>query len=274
MGGGGVLSQQWEIVVEDENKPTADNHDGAGNKPPSAMILGREATNPAAAYQAGKTEHEKKHPLEWAIFVFVVITAVATSAAACFTRQQWLTASDQEHRSLRAYIMLDRAELISVVNDSYTVQINIKNSGQTPGYNVTTWWNWKLLPSRIPDESELRFNDTTLDSVDIAPGQSAPLQPSDGAAPRLISKADMDALVSGTTVLFAWGAIKYRDSFQRCQLTTFRFTSDLQIKSGQLQLTGAAKGNSVADPEAKNCEPKGGLFAKTIYPRNGEVWGP
>lgn len=55
----------------EDNRPNADNHDCPAKR-------------------------EGKHPLEYAIFVFVVLTAFATGAAAWYTRQQWLVYRDTE----------------------------------------------------------------------------------------------------------------------------------------------------------------------------------
>jgi hypothetical protein len=53
--------------------------------------------------------HGPKHPLEWAIAVMLLFTLIATGAAAYYTRNQWLTADDQEKRSLRAYLIVTSA---------------------------------------------------------------------------------------------------------------------------------------------------------------------
>ena len=54
--------------------------------------------NPKASDARGK-----RHPLDWLVFLFLVLTFVATAAAACYTRKQWITADDTEKRQVRAY---------------------------------------------------------------------------------------------------------------------------------------------------------------------------
>src|SRR3954451_17282828 len=78
-----------------------------------------------------------KHPLEYAIFAFLVLTFVATSVAACYTRNQWITAADAEKRQLRAYIFLDIATMSDFgVSQKPMVKMTLKNFGQTPGYET------------------------------------------------------------------------------------------------------------------------------------------
>ena len=55
------------------------------------------------------SKREGKHPLEYIIAVFLVLTFIATSIAACYTRKQWITADDAEKRSLRAYLIAKNA---------------------------------------------------------------------------------------------------------------------------------------------------------------------
>ena len=82
---------------------------------------------------------ERKHPLEYFIAGFLVLTFVATAIAAYYTRLQSLTADDTEKRSLRAYILANQP---SVIIDDFNIvhaRVQIKNSGLTPAYRVFGW---------------------------------------------------------------------------------------------------------------------------------------
>ena len=43
------------------------------------------------------------------MFAFVLITAMATAAAAWYTRKQWESTADNGHRQLRAYVFPEQA---------------------------------------------------------------------------------------------------------------------------------------------------------------------
>jgi hypothetical protein len=98
------------------------------------------------------SKKEGKHPLEYFIAVFLVLTFIATAIAACYTRQQWLTADDTEKKQLRAYVGLKRSEHIimlvcpdcdipvsapqtgSLPRNSF--QMFLKNFGTTPAFHI------------------------------------------------------------------------------------------------------------------------------------------
>jgi hypothetical protein len=49
---------------------------------------------------------DQKHWLEYAIFVFVVLTAFGTVPAACYTRRQWLTADETMKRLIKTNVAI------------------------------------------------------------------------------------------------------------------------------------------------------------------------
>src|SRR5579872_4452213 len=82
---------------------------------------------------------DARHWLEYGVFAFVVVTAVATATAAWYTRREWESSVDNGHRQLRAYVFPDQASLIWQANGKPIVaEIVIKNSGQTPAYRLAT----------------------------------------------------------------------------------------------------------------------------------------
>src|ERR1700733_8676921 len=82
---------------------------------------------------------EPRHWIEYGVFTFVLITAVATATAAWYTRKEWESSVDNGRRQLRAYVFPDQANLIWQGTAKPTVaEIIIKNSGQTPAYRLAT----------------------------------------------------------------------------------------------------------------------------------------
>ena len=82
-------------------------------------------------------EQRKIHWFEWAVFVFVIATAVATAFAACYARNQWLTAADTEKRQLRAYIGFLPGGVENFGDaKNQLFKMTRRNYGLTPAYNV------------------------------------------------------------------------------------------------------------------------------------------
>jgi hypothetical protein len=96
-------------------------------------------------------------------FWLLLGTLMAASCAAYYTRQQWLTATDNEKRSLRAYIILtdvgifcpdcgDTALIPQALPEiRNSIRLRIENNGQTPAYNVSSVTNWTAVPDVSPD---------------------------------------------------------------------------------------------------------------------------
>ena len=83
-----------------------------------------------------RARRERKHPLEYLIFVFVVATAVATGFAAYYTGQQWKTAHDTLVVSERAFVDFGGANAVvgrdpdPKKSEVLTVFTSITNSGK------------------------------------------------------------------------------------------------------------------------------------------------
>jgi hypothetical protein len=108
--------------------------------------------------------HEKKHPLEWATFLMLLGTLVATGFAANYTRKQWLSAEDTERRTLRAYIALSNSQQPSPLNvDNTKTTFWLDNFGQTPAKNVQVWGNWEFVPfgEDLPADFDFRVKPPT-----------------------------------------------------------------------------------------------------------------
>jgi hypothetical protein len=100
------------------------------------------ATSPVAQRNHPSAKAEGKHWLDYAIFAFVILTAIGTSFAAFYTRQQWITADDAELRSLRAYgsVYFSPIESFDIADPKGpfpAINVTAQNGGQTPAYNVS-----------------------------------------------------------------------------------------------------------------------------------------
>jgi hypothetical protein len=109
----------------------------------------REPHKPPPEQQKPTSKPERKHWLEYAIFGFVVLTAVGTGFAAYYTRQQYLVADDTERQQLRSYVGIIPGD-IENFGDRALQQFTMtrKNYGQTPAYDLAVVaWGQSVNPS-------------------------------------------------------------------------------------------------------------------------------
>jgi hypothetical protein len=104
------------------------------------VVTRRKKPEPPADDETHHSQASKpkgRHWLEYAIFIFVIATTVATGWAAYFTQQQWEVTSDQEKRQLRAYVGIVPGDVENLGDiGKQTWNASRKNYGQTPAYDV------------------------------------------------------------------------------------------------------------------------------------------
>jgi hypothetical protein len=110
------------------------------------VTTGGENTKPTANGHKCGPNGEGKHPLEYAIFFLVVITAVATGFAAYYTHNQWITAEDTAKRQLRAYVFFRPHGHFKLpeVGAPMEIPVPIRNYGPTPAYKPVIYIGGRL----------------------------------------------------------------------------------------------------------------------------------
>lgn len=153
--------------------------------------------------------------------LFTVILAVATVFLWRATRDLVVDARDKGERQLRAYVALVGGVVVHATGDNqpgYLVQIELKNSGTTPGYDFTTW----IMPPEVQDFSALPFgaprpeSERTGKSI-ISPNTSAWIN-----AFYVWKSDELAAVRSRKKGLFVWGGADYRDAFGEKRRFFFR----------------------------------------------------
>jgi hypothetical protein len=162
---------------------------------------------------------EPRHWLEYGVFLFVFITAIATATAAWYTREQSQSVADNGRRQLRAYVFPDQANLVwQGTSKPPTAEIGIKNSGQTPAYRLST--ATAVVVGDFPLQGDLRSPPMPDNHTVVPPNGnyalSVPMaQPLTGDQLKSIQK--------GTQAIYAFGEISYVDAFDECRITRYRF---------------------------------------------------
>jgi hypothetical protein len=184
------------------------------------------------------SKKEGKHPLEYFIAVFLVLTFIATAFAAYYAREQWLTAVDNEKRQLRAYVGIEslNVECGSCNDEKYVptlagtlskdfFRISVRNSGKTPAKKLRNFINWVSTPWPSDLPIDFKFEDgakiNVPGTVDIT--ALVAVQPNTSYE-SIIKITDATPLInarSKKTILWVFGHIDYVDIFDATRVTTF-----------------------------------------------------
>lgn len=185
---------------------------------------------------------EARHWLEYGVFAFVIITAMATATAAWYTRKQWQSSADNGRRQLRAYVFPEQADLVwQGTGKSPVAEIVIKNSGQTPAYRLST--ATAVVAADLPLRADLPLpaippNHTVLPPTGAITLSTAMTQP--------LTAEQVKALQKGSQAIYATGAIAYEDAFGECRMTRYRFlySGAAGDAGSKVSLTYLDEGNS------------------------------
>lgn len=162
---------------------------------------------------------EARHWIEYGVFLFVIITAVATVTAAWYTRKEWQSTTDNGRRQLRAYVFPDQANLVwQGVAKPTVAEIVIKNSGQTPAYRLST--ATAVLVDDNPLQADRRVTSMPDNHTVVPPTGSYALSV---AMEKPLTADQLKAIQKGTQAIYVFGEIAYDDAFGECRVTRYRF---------------------------------------------------
>lgn len=177
------------------------------------MSGGDEHYTPRPNSNQQSAKREPKHWLEYAIFIFVVLTAIFTGAAAWYTRQQWQTSQDTLVFSERAFVHFPINFGTVMVKSPDTgkyalaIRVNLANSGNTR--TTALRFLIKCAPSatKLVEPWGLLHQGTEehLPQV-IGPKSSIPAVCS-------FPQADVESMSRGTLFGYLLADVDYRDIF-------------------------------------------------------------
>jgi hypothetical protein len=216
------------------------------------MSSSGEADQSAADANKPQANAEPKHWLEYAIFVFVIATAIATSIAAYYTRQQWLTAEDQERRSLRAYVSVVVDQYPDISKEHMDIGVIYKNRGQTPAFNLHAWLlmttdNYPMPEKVFYDGREMFSRLMANEESVLFPGAEFKGATAEGmdqfGFTNTLSPAERDAIRAGWRTMWVFGEVTYRDTFGTDRFTRFRLFMTGEYMARLSRLFWAREGN-------------------------------
>ncbi len=169
--------------------------------------------------RASRVTGEPRHWIEYGVFAFVLVSAIATATAAWYTRKEWQASMDNGRRQLRAYVFPDQANLVwQGIAKPTGAEIVLKNSGQTPAYRLST------VAMIAVSDYPLRDNLTVL----TIPSNHTVIPPAGNyaisvAMEKPLTSEQLKAIQKGTQAVYAYGVIAYADAFGECRLTRYQF---------------------------------------------------
>jgi hypothetical protein len=197
------------------------------------------------------TDRGQKHPLEWAIAIMLFFTLLATATAAYFTGRQWLTAVDQEQRSLRAYVSVRVESHPDINSDHLDLTVVYKNHGQTPAFKMKAWLVMHVDDNPLPrsklEQIEEHRDRMSGDTSTLFPAEERHGGTKEGfgqVGPQAsLSDADRAAIKAGWKTLWLVGDITYEDAFGREHFTHYRLFESGEYMTRVNKLFWASEGN-------------------------------
>ena len=162
---------------------------------------------------------ERRHWIEYGVFVFVIITAIATATAAWYTRREAMSSEDNGRRQLRAYVFPDQASLVWQGSAKPTLsEVVIKNSGQTPAYRLST--AAVIGVADYPLQKDISIPAMSGNHTVVPPTGSYTLSV---AMEKPLTGEQLNAIQKGKQAIYVFGDIAYADAFDECRMTRYRF---------------------------------------------------
>ncbi len=187
------------------------------NPPPQAVSAAGKPAHPETGDKRAETERGKKHWLEYATAIFALIAAIGGIAAATFSGYQGWVARDTEKRQLRAYVVVNTAGAIITKELVLRVDVEIKNSGQTPAYDGEA--RTRIVPIQSGDpEPPLAVENVQADTFIIGAGGSVT------AEPEMPITADViPAYQKLDRIIYVVGKVTYSDIFGCRRYLIFKY---------------------------------------------------
>ena len=169
---------------------------------------------------------------DWVIAMSASASAVFTGTLWWSTRKLWKAGEIHSERQLRAYVMIDAVNVENLtIGGCPEARLTIKNSGQTPAFNLTHWarmgfYTFPLTSPVPPRTTEL------LPPRPLAPGATVHVYT---GISKELNSATLAALESRSHALYVAGEIRYDDAFGVPRETDFcLFCTGPQVAKGSM----------------------------------------
>jgi hypothetical protein len=216
-------------------KPTQIDTRGTEQAPLAVRII----PAPVTAAESSKEAQERQE--KTAIYLWMIALTVAVASLMLFQLFALLTMIATTRRQLRAYVFVSRAEIVDLELGAVPiVQIDIKNTGQTPAYNVVHVWRCGSFAYPLTEKLRLPRQGEPISWAHLGPGAIAKCH---RTAEKQIGHGATIELSNRPMAFFVYGEIIYKDAFNKTRFTRYVFFQDGIPRMGPGQLIAHAKGN-------------------------------
>jgi hypothetical protein len=156
----------------------------------------------------------------------------ATERAALAADETLKAAKETAERQLRAYVFPMDGRIHMAQNGQNSIQIVIKNSGQTVAFNCTSCMGAGVFAFPIPENLPTVTAEMGKSDFFLAPGAKTEL----GGELRYITPIEAVDIQGGTKGIYAVGAIRYTDAFRLPRFVNFRMVcTEHNFSTGRFQ---------------------------------------
>jgi hypothetical protein len=251
------------ILGSHEKSQTAKKKDNPQNDQrgtEQSPIVVKVAPSPNAQDEAAQAKKEKQNQAaaNRRAELITIIIAFATAVQAIALIITIIVMLRTTRRQLRAYVFVNDISIFNVANplhplakdykktgaeisrpnDGPIIAMTIKNSGQTPAYEVVNEGHMCIqefpLISNLPTEPPSKFITKTA----IPPGGIT----TKNLTMRPLTKEEIAQLRNGTMAIYVYGKIIYKDTFGKISFTNFRV-----MHFAAAQIIGIGTGMTICD---------------------------
>jgi hypothetical protein len=225
-----------ESQVEKVTPATTSDIRGTEQAPLAVKII----PSPATASDLAQTAAARREKSATYVWLALLTAAVAVIALFQLIALTMFIATTRRHQ--RAYVFASGAEIVDLeIGGAPIVQIEIKNSGQTPAYELTHAWRCGVFDYPLQQKLLLPHNNDPVSWPHLGPGASA--QARRAAEKKQIANGGAVELTNRAVAFFVYGEIRYRDTFNKIRFTRYVFYHTGMPRMGPGQLIAYEKGN-------------------------------
>ncbi len=234
---GGAMGATGAQSADSAPKPTATDDRGTAQSPLAVTII----PAPLSAAEAAKAASEQQDRAMTRLWMIGLTAAVA--ALMLMQLVALLIMIRTTRQQLRAYLFVSRAEIVDLELGMPVVRVEIKNTGQTPAYNVTHVWRCGSFAHPLTERLPLPWQGEPISWAHLGPG--AAVQAHRTVAKQLVN--GVGATLSNRPLAFyVYGEIVYRDAFKQRRFTRYVFFQEGSPRMGPGHLIAHSRGNEAS----------------------------
>jgi len=217
--------------------PAPEDKRGTEQAPLAVKIIPA-PTSAAETAQAAQDRQDRA-----ALHLWMIVLTGAVAGLALFQLLVLLTTLITARRQLRAYVFVSRAEIVGLeVGAVPIVELDIKNTGQTPAYNLTHVWRCGLFSHPLTERLPLPAQGETLAIAHLGPGATVKVH---RTAERQLIHGRVE-LSNRPRAFYVYGEISYKDAYQQRRFTRYVFFHEGPPRLGPGQLVAHQRGNDAS----------------------------